>query len=113
MTTTMTTATTATERQAVSLCDWANDHSEQGPVLFWTSFGQQLRQHCLLCHQYDTTAEERGWLDMKGTVSEDGSEWDWDGRGNPTDFRQNTVYRLTAFISSEKWDEMNSEYESD
>ena len=37
-----------------------------------------------------------GWWDLEGTV--EGDKWTWDGNGNPTDERANTVQRIVAFV---------------
>ena len=45
----------------------------------------------------DMALEEWGWCGLEGTVDADGI-WRWDGEGDPTDVRRNTVYRLDAWV---------------
>jgi hypothetical protein len=44
----------------------------------------------------DVSLPSEDWWMLEGTVSENGREWSWDGEGNPTDWRFNTVTRLNA-----------------
>jgi len=37
-----------------------------------------------------------------GTVDSSG-DWHWDGSGNPTDYRGNTIYKIHAYIDAKKW----------
>lgn len=39
--------------------------------------------------------DESPWWDLEGTVSD--NKWEWDGEGKPTDWRGNSVTKMTAF----------------
>jgi hypothetical protein len=36
------------------------------------------------------------WWDLTGEIID--NQWQWDGEGNPTDFKHNTVQKITAFV---------------
>lgn len=36
------------------------------------------------------------WYELEGTI--EGDKWQWNGEGNPTDWKGNTVQKITAFV---------------
>jgi hypothetical protein len=50
-----------------------------------------------------------GWADLQGTI--DGNKWEWDGDGDPTDERANTVLRIVAFVPQRTMEQIIDELE--
>jgi hypothetical protein len=73
-----------------------------GPASIWyTSVGRPTGETIDMTEVDDPRDAENmvpfEW-DIEGTIDEDG-EWAWDGKGNPTDFGNNTIYAIRAFKS--------------
>jgi hypothetical protein len=56
-------------------------------------------------------SENDSWQDITGTVT-DGA-WEWDGSGNPTDYRQNSVLRISAYSDQEQWESLKADYDAE
>lgn len=87
----------ATETNTVSLADF-------GPTRLWfTSIGSPTGVDIDL--RADPGPIENFGLDwdldeLTGTI-DDAGDWRWDGRGEPRDFRQNTVLSIVASIDND------------
>jgi hypothetical protein len=95
--------------ETVSLLDYSNGRADQGVVLFWAGFGMPTGDYEALCHPDMHFAERRDLLNLTGTVGVDG-EWRWDGTGNPTDDRGNSITQLNAYVDQVRWDQIDREY---
>jgi hypothetical protein len=98
-----------TERETISLSDYTNDRDYV--VLFCAGVGCPMGDHFPLGYEHIDYAERRGLLDLTGTIGSDGG-WNWDGEGNPTDDRLNSITKLQAFVSQTRWESEVHEYES-
>jgi hypothetical protein len=94
----------------LTLNDYANEREDV--VLFWTSIGTPMGDYTPLGYPDIDFADRRGLLGLGGTIDDDG-DWLWDGEGNPTDDRSNTIMRLHAYIDAKKWRSLVEEYESE
>lgn len=91
----------------MTLNDYANDREHV--VLFVAGVGMPTGDHFRLGSPDDDYADRRGLLDLTGTVDAHDA-WEWDGAGNPTDDRGNTIYKVQAFVGPRKWAELETEY---
>jgi len=89
----------ATTTNTITLADYAN--ARESVVLFWAGNGAAGGSYDLLGNP-DWELYCGDVLDLTGTVDESG-DWHWDGHGNPTDEKGNTVYRLHAYVDAAKW----------
>ncbi len=92
-----------------SLNDYANER--QNVVLFWVSVGTPTGDYSPLGHPDLDFADRNGLLDLTGTVDEAG-DWRWDGEGNPTDDKSNTITQLHAYADEKQWNAIVQEYEA-
>ena len=78
----------------MTLLEYAN--AREYVVLFYVGVGAPAGDHTPIGHPHIDFAERRGLLDLEGTIDGEG-QWQWNGEGDPTDDRRNTIYRLTAY----------------
>jgi hypothetical protein len=93
----------------VTLGDYANQREKV--VLFWVSHGQPAGYFTPLGYPDIDFDERHNLLDLVGNIDETG--WHWNGVGNPTDDRANTITRMSAFPDAEQWDSIVADYESE
>lgn len=93
--------------ETMTLSDYASEHPYS--VLFWAGIGCSAGDYSPLGADCDF-AERNGLLDLEGTVDGDG-DWQWDGKGNPTDDRRNTITRLQAYPDEPRWRRLTGEYD--
>lgn len=100
----MKTETLKTETLTISLLDFNNRPDAEAVTYLWfagvvcpagqdftSDTDSESEDYCDL----NELIGEMGLWDLEGTVSESG-QWSWDGQGNPTDLRGNTIYNLIA-----------------
>ena len=98
-----------TATQTLSLNDYAN--AREDVVLFFTSTACPTGDNTPLGYPDLDFADRRGLLDLSGTVDEAG-DWRWDGEGEPSDDRSNSVTKLHAYVAPTQWAEIVADYES-
>ncbi len=94
--------------ETLSLNDYAD--AREDVVIFFAGVGHPTGDYCLADCPDDDFADRRGLFDLTGTVDVDG-DWRWDGEGNPTDDRGNTIYKVHAYVDAAKWSELASDGE--
>jgi hypothetical protein len=107
-----------TMSKIMTLNEFAN--SCDFPVLLWAGVGCPGGEEVPLNHPdielpsgFDELDQESPWTSLEGTVDPNENVWRWDGDGNPTDFRGNTVYRLEAYPDRKVWEDLVATYEED
>lgn len=98
-----------TDTATVTLADYANEREDV--VLFFAGVADPTGDYTPLGYPDLDFAERRRLLDLTGTVDANG-DWQWDGEGNPTDDRANTIYKLHAYVDAKRWETIVEEYES-
>lgn len=82
------------------LGDFVND--AKGRVLgFVAGVGFPTGQTWVLDDPDCGLPHEDDLFELEGTVDDRGY-WQWDGKGNPTDWRGNTIYRVEAWGGTEE-----------
>lgn len=98
-----------TDTKTMTLNDYANERSYV--VLFWAGVGTPAGEETPIGHPDLDFVDRRGLLDLNGTVDDEG-DWRWDGKGDPTDDRRNTITKLLAYVDANRWAKIVEEYES-
>lgn len=87
----------------MTLADYANQR--ENVILFYAGVGAPTGDYVQLGCPDDDFAERRNLLDLSGTIDTEG-DWRWNGEGNPSDDRANTIYKLHAYVDPKKWAEL-------
>lgn len=93
----------------MTLAEYAN--SRENVVLFWAGVGCPMGDYDLIGHPAFDFAECRELLDLEGEVDAEG-DWNWNGQSNPTDWLGNSITKLQAYTSADRWDAIVEEYEN-
>ena len=94
----------------MTLTEFLNDCPKA--ILWYTSTGSPTGTTEFVAPGYtDGIYDRDNWQDITGAVAE--GVWEWDGSGNPTDCRQNTVLRITVQSDPEQWDRLKADYDSE
>ena len=94
----------------MTLRDFANAHDYC--VVFYSSTARPMGEELPLNYPDTCPPEDWGLYHLEGEVSPQG-RWEWDGSGRPTDYRNNSLTRVTAYTDESLWKEMVSKYLND
>jgi hypothetical protein len=98
-----------TTSDQITLQDYCE--ARENVVIFFAGFGQPTGDYTLAGHPEFDFADRRGLLDLTGAVDSEGA-WQWDGDGEPTDDRGNSITKIQAFSDAEQWTAIVQEYDS-
>lgn len=98
----------ATETKTVTLAEYAN--KREYVVLFWAGVLCPAGEEQVLGHPDLDYAEQLGIYDLTGAVDEEGT-WCWDGQGDPTDKRGNSITKLRAWVDAQAWADIAGDYQ--
>lgn len=87
----------------ITLLDYANER--EFVVAFYTSTAAPAGDYAPLGNPDLDFVERRGLLDLVGTVDSEG-DWQWSGEGEPTDDNGNSILKVHAYVSPQKWAEL-------
>ena len=92
----------------ISAQDFANQITDNhgGPCVFFTSVGSPAGRIIALLNETTLPFDPS---DLDGTVDSNG-QWQWDGQGDPTDERGNTVLRVTVLSNAAEYDRQHAEW---
>ena len=80
-------------------------------VIFFVSVGQPQGDYTVAGYPDLDFADRRRLYDLEGRLGGN-DEWYWDGDGDPTDDRGNSVLKVHAYVSPEMWAKVVGEYEN-
>jgi hypothetical protein len=92
----------------MTLLDYANNR--ENVVAFVAGIGDPMGSEYPVGHPDMDFVDRRGLLQLDGHVGPNG-DWAWDGAGNPTDDRSNTITQVMARVAPETWDRIVAEWE--
>ena len=80
-------------------------------VLWYISVGSSAGTTEFVCPTIvDDMSGRADWQGITGTVTN--GVWEWDGSGNPTDYRRNSVLRISVQSDPKQWKRLKADYEA-
>ena len=93
----------------MTLNDYAN--AREDVVIFWAGFACPTGDYTVAGYPDLDFAERNGLLDLEGEIDAAG-DWRWNGEGNPTDDRNNTITKVHAYVDVSRYESIIEEYEA-
>lgn len=93
--------------ELVTLLDYANDRDQV--VVFWhTAVDRDIRYYPAGSPDWEADGILDKLYPLQGTVAETG-DWVWDGEGDPTDARGNSIEAVSADIDAKAWKRLTAD----
>lgn len=93
----------------MKLNDYCN--ARKNVVIFFAGIGSPTGDYTVAGYPDLDFADRNGLLELEGEIDSSG-DWQWNGLGNPTDDRANSITKVQAYSDARRYAEIIAECES-